>query len=90
MDNARFHQEYNKALQENCTHEMQWTGATHGRIRIPAEKVRWLAPLLQGPTPVAELIQRVVELGSLTEEQATDEVLTFLTALEDFLFVMLQ
>ncbi|MFS8924487.1 class I SAM-dependent methyltransferase [Synechococcus sp. B60.1] len=90
MDNTRFHQEYNKALQENRPYEMQWTGATHGRISIPAEKVRWLAPLLQGPTPVAELIQRVVELGSLTKEQATDEVLTFLTALEDFLFVMLQ
>jgi hypothetical protein len=69
---------------------MQWTGATHGRISIPAENVSWLAPLLQGPTPVRELIQQAVQLGSPDEERTTAEVLTFLTNLEDFLFLMLQ
>ncbi len=90
LDNSRFHQEYNKALKENQPYEMQWTGATHGRITIPADKLKWLAPLLQGPTPVRELIQEVIQLGSLDEEKATDEVLNHLAALEDFLFVMLQ
>ncbi|MEN9224881.1 MAG: class I SAM-dependent methyltransferase [Thermostichus sp. HHBFW_bins_43] len=90
LDNPRFHQEYAKALNGNQNYEMQWTGATHGRLSIPPDKLKWLAPLLQGPTPVRQLIQGVVELGSLDEEKATDEVLTYLTALEDFLFVMRQ
>ncbi|MCJ2542342.1 class I SAM-dependent methyltransferase [Thermostichus vulcanus] len=90
LDSPRFHQEYTKALQENRPYEMQWTGATHGRITLPADKLKWLAPLLQGPTPVREVIQGVVELGSLEAEKAADEVLTYLTALEDFLFILLQ
>lgn len=90
MDNPRFRQEYSKALQEKRPYEMQWTGATHGRISIPAENVSWLAPLLQGPTPVRELIQQAVQLGAPDEERTTAEVLTFLTNLEDFLFLMLQ
>ncbi|MEN9230025.1 MAG: class I SAM-dependent methyltransferase [Thermostichus sp. DG02_5_bins_236] len=90
LDSPRFHQEYNQALKDNRPYEMQWTGATHGRLSIPPDKLKWLAPLLQGLTPVREVIQGVVELGSLDEEKATDEMLTYLTALEDFLFVMLQ
>ncbi|MGQ9837809.1 MAG: class I SAM-dependent methyltransferase [Cyanobacteriota bacterium] len=90
LDSPRFHQEYNKALQDNRPYQMQWTGATHGQITIAADKLKWLAPLLQGPTPVREVIQGVVELGSLEAEKAADEVLTYLMALENFLFVMLQ
>lgn len=90
LDSSRFHQEYSKALKDNQPYEMQWTGATHGRLSIPPDKLKWLAPLLQGLTPVRELIQGVIGLASLDEEKATDQVLAYLTALEDFLFVMLQ
>ncbi len=79
-----------QALASHDVLTVSWLGAKGGRLVLTPHQLAWLTQLLSGPMAVQDLIQVVVTKTAADQVTATDEVLTLLQALEEFLFVMLQ
>ncbi len=88
-DNTEFRQNFGQASEKKLEFSMNWPGASRGRLNIPAEEMAWLGSLLQGPTPVRSLIEQAQQTKKLEAAAAQEQVLAYLSALEEFLFVML-
>ncbi|NJK63948.1 MAG: class I SAM-dependent methyltransferase [Synechococcaceae cyanobacterium SM2_3_1] len=68
--------------------EITWAGCPE-RLRIPAEHVTWLSRLATGPKSVQDLINTFADRNNQDREQATEKVLAYMQALEDYFFLLL-
>jgi 2-polyprenyl-3-methyl-5-hydroxy-6-metoxy-1,4-benzoquinol methylase len=84
-----FRENLTKAVRQKVSLTINWPGAPNGMMRIPADKVAWIEVLLSGQQPVKKIIELCSMTNRVEQEQATEEVLAYLQALEDYFFVML-
>lgn len=85
-----FHAKANKALEKKVDLSVPWVGAKHGLLTFKPEQVKWLSLLLKGSMPVRELIQHQMTETKKDEETVVAELLPYLQALEEYLFVFLK
>ncbi|MDX2272678.1 MAG: methyltransferase domain-containing protein [Cyanobacteriota bacterium] len=90
IQNKPFHQRFKEAVEKKLDFTINWGYSNRGVLTIPADKLPWLHLLLNGSIPVQTLIEKAAQLNSLALPEATDQVLAYLSALEEFLFVLLE
>jgi hypothetical protein len=67
-----------------------WTAAKEHRLIFDQPTLTWLSLLLEGPQPFTTLVNKHKDKAGLTPVTATEQVLGYLQALEEYLFVMLE
>ncbi len=77
-------------LQNHETLEISWLGSATGTLRITPDKLAWLTPLFRGPVAVTDLVGFIKQQAVNTDLSLEVDILPYLQALEDFLFILLR
>jgi SAM-dependent methyltransferase len=85
-----FHAKLKKALEKKVDLSIPWVGAKNGRLTFKPDQIKWLSLLLSGSVPVRELIQHEMTQTKKDEESVVEDLLPYLQALEDYLFLFLK
>lgn len=90
INSLPFHQQVHRVLEGKIrVLTVGWIAAKGQKLTFSGSVLSWLSLLLQGPQPLSALVDKRMEVGDLNRDQATDVVLSYLQALEEYLFVML-
>ncbi len=91
VNSLPFRQQVSKVLNKKVnTLRVGWEAAKKKQLVFDHSLLSWLSLLLQGPQPFTALVDKQIEITDLDREKATEQVLTYLQALEEYLFVMLE